>query len=152
MTPTLLRAKIIAERSAWITEMITRLRLLPLGTLELFQSDTRNPAAAESYLRRALEALFDLGRHILAKGFGQAVSEYKEIARVMGQRGILEEEEIKKLVKIAGYRNRMVHFYQEISLQELYDICNRELTDIETLLSSILRWVKNHPELIDHGL
>jgi uncharacterized protein YutE (UPF0331/DUF86 family) len=85
MTPAILRAKIIAERSAWINEMITRLRLLPLDNLEIFQSDMRNPSAAESYLRRALEALFDLGRHILAKGFGQAVSEYKEIARVLGQ-------------------------------------------------------------------
>ncbi len=30
-------------------------------------SDRRNPAAAESYLRRSLEAIFDIGRHILAK-------------------------------------------------------------------------------------
>jgi hypothetical protein len=38
MTPNRLRAKIIAERSAWISEMITRLRLLPLETLENFQN------------------------------------------------------------------------------------------------------------------
>ena len=65
--------------------MFTRLRLLPLETLEFFQADRRNPTAAEFYLRRALEAMFDLGRHILAKGFGQAVSEFKEIARVLVQ-------------------------------------------------------------------
>ena len=152
MTPTILRAKIIAGRSAWITEMITRLRLLPLDTLESFQIDSRNPAAAESYLRRALEALFDLGRHILAKGFGQAVSEYKEIARILVQRGVLSEEEGIKLRKIAGYRNRMVHFYQEISIQELYEICTKDLIDVETLLLSILKWVKVHPELVDQGL
>jgi uncharacterized protein YutE (UPF0331/DUF86 family) len=152
MTPAVLRARIIAERTAWISEMITRLQLLPLTNFELFQSDSRNPAAAESYLRRALEALFDLGRHILAKGFGQAVTEYKEIARVLGQRGILSDEEVTRLTKIAGYRNRMVHFYQEISLAELYEICTRELTDIEMLLSALLKWVKTHPELIDQTL
>jgi uncharacterized protein YutE (UPF0331/DUF86 family) len=152
MTPNKLRAKIIAERSAWISEMITRLRLLPFETLEIFQADRRNPAAAESYLRRALEALFDLGRHILAKGFGQAVSEYKEIARVLVQRGVLSEEEGKQLFKIAGYRNRMVHFYQEISNRELFEICTKDLKDIETLLSSILKWVKDHRESIDQGL
>ncbi len=152
MTPNRLRVKIIAERSAWISEMIVRLRLLPLETLENFQNDRRNPAAAESYLRRALEALFDLGRHILAKGFGQAVSEYKEIACVLAQRGVLSKEDGKILFKIAGYRNRMVHFYQEISIQELYEICTRDLNDVETLLSSILKWVKDHPELVDQGL
>jgi uncharacterized protein YutE (UPF0331/DUF86 family) len=152
MTPNKLRAKIIAERSAWISEMITRLRLLPFETLEIFQADQRNPAAAESYLRRALEALFDLGRHILAKGFGQAVSEYKEIARLLVLRGVLSEEEGKQLIKIAGYRNRMVHFYQEISNRELFEICTKDLMDIETLLSSILKWVKDHRESIDQGL
>jgi uncharacterized protein YutE (UPF0331/DUF86 family) len=100
----------------------------------------------------ALEALFDLGRHVLAKGFGQAVSEYKEIARVLSQRGILKSEEVDQLMKIAGYRNRMVHFYQEISLQELYEICTKELVDIEMLLSALLRWVKDHPERVDQGL
>lgn len=152
MTPTRIRAKVIVERCAWITEMIRRLRLLPIGTLELFETDPRNPAAAESYLRRALEALFDLSRHILAKGFGLAVSEYKEIARALVQIGILSIEEGEILSRIAGYRNRMVHFYQEISILELYEICTKDLNDVETLLSSLREWVKNHPEMIDQEL
>jgi len=55
-------------------------RSLPLNSLEDFGEDPRTPAAAESYLRRCLEALLDLGRHILAKGFGRAAAEYKVIA------------------------------------------------------------------------
>ena len=35
---------------------------------------------ADSCLRRSLEALFDIGRHILAKGYARGVTEYKEIA------------------------------------------------------------------------
>ena len=46
----------------------------------------------------------------------------------------------------------MVHFYQEISNQELYEICTKDLNDVETLLLSILKWVKSHPELVDQGL
>ena len=117
MTPNRLRAKIIAERSAWISEMITRLRLLPLETLENFQTDRRNPAAAESYLRRALEALFDLGRHILAKGFGQAVSEYKEISRVLVQRGVLSAEEGKKLFKMPGIETGWFTFIRKFLIK-----------------------------------
>ena len=47
--------------------------------LHEFTSGPLNAPAAESYLRRALEALMDLGRHILAKGFGRGVAEYKKI-------------------------------------------------------------------------
>jgi uncharacterized protein YutE (UPF0331/DUF86 family) len=152
MTPNYLRAQVIAERSAWIRDMLERLKALPLESFESFTSDLRNPASAESYLRRALEALLDLGRHILAKGYGLAVTEYKEIAQRLAEQGILSADDARLLEKMAGYRNRMVHFYQEISNQELYEICSLQLGDVETLLKELLRWVNDHPEKIDHSL
>jgi uncharacterized protein YutE (UPF0331/DUF86 family) len=152
MTPALLRAKVIAERTAWIKEMMHSLKSLPLESLENFQADSRNIAAAESYLRRALESLFDLGRHILSKGFAKAVSEYKEISRALVNEGILTEQEGGLMIRIAGYRNRMVHYYQEISNQELYEIATQDLGDIEDLLVGILKWIQNHPEKVDQAL
>lgn len=56
-----------------------------------------------------------------------------------------------QLQKLAGYRNRMVHFYHEITEKELYQICPQELSDIENLLNSLLRWMKDHPNMIDHA-
>ena len=80
MTPSRLRATTVLERIAWINQMLAGIRALPMDDFGVFQADPRNIASAESYLRRGLEALFDLGRHLLAKGFGIAVTEYKEIA------------------------------------------------------------------------
>jgi uncharacterized protein YutE (UPF0331/DUF86 family) len=114
--------------------------------------DSRNAAAAESYLRRGLEALFDLGRHVLGKGFGRAVSEYKEIARALVQEKVLTEEEGQKALKMAGYRNRLVHYYQEISPEELYQILTQDLTDLEAVLFGILRWIRERPERMDQEL
>jgi len=147
-----LRAKVVAERVAWIQQMLARLRELPLDTFTAFTADHRNVAAAESYLRRALEALLDLGRHVLAKGFGQAVAEYKEIAQVLVQVGVLDEEQGMLLREMAGYRNRMVHFYHQISDRELYEICSSQLVDIDTLLAAILDWIEAHPEMIDQAI
>ncbi|MCJ7791266.1 MAG: DUF86 domain-containing protein [Dehalococcoidia bacterium] len=149
MSPSQLRAKIVAERMAWINKMLANLRALPLDTYATFQSDPRNVAAAESYLRRALEVLLDLGRHVLAKGFGQAVTEYKEVAMALVQTGVLNQQNGNLLRELAGYRNRMVHFYHEISDQELYEICTVRLNDVNVLLAAIIDWIKAHPELID---
>jgi uncharacterized protein YutE (UPF0331/DUF86 family) len=82
-------------------------------------------------LRRALEALFDIGGHILAKRFGSPVTEYKEIAQGLFERKILQKKEADSLRKMAGYRNRMVHFYHEISLEELQEICAHHLDDFD---------------------
>ena len=149
MTPSKLRAQVIAERVEWIHRMLAALRALPLTTYSSFVSDPRNVAAAESYLRRALEALLDLGRHVLAKGFGQGVSEYKEIAMALVECGVLDQEEGALLRKLAGYRNRLVHFYHEVSDRELYEICTEQLGDVEAILTAITEWIKAHPEKLD---
>jgi uncharacterized protein YutE (UPF0331/DUF86 family) len=152
MTPAQLRAKVLAERTAWARQMVAGIRSLPLESLDSFHSDPRNAAAAESYLRRGLEALLDLGRHILAKGFGRAALEYKDIARILGEEGVLDESASQLLTRLAGYRNRMVHFYHEVSESELYGLCTTGLDDVEGLLAALLRWVEDHPERVDRSL
>src|SRR3990172_7784742 len=114
MTEAPIKAAIVAEKVAFVRRMGEAMRQLPLSDYENFAADPRNAAAGESYLRRALEALFDLGRHILAKGFAKAPAEYKAIAAGLVMEGVISEEEGRKLKEMAGYRNRMVHFYDEI--------------------------------------
>ena len=84
MTPDRLSKRVVSDRLSWVEQMIREIRALPLEDQETFLADRRNVWAAESCLRRGLEALFDLGRHILAKGFGLGVGEYKEIASGLG--------------------------------------------------------------------
>jgi uncharacterized protein YutE (UPF0331/DUF86 family) len=82
--------------------MLDGIRALPLYSGSAFLADPRNVAAAESHLRRALEALLDLGRHVLARGFGRAATEYKDIARALIEVGVLEEREGTLLRHLAG--------------------------------------------------
>ena len=50
---------------------------------------------------------------------------------------------------MAGYRNRMVHYYHEISGEEVFSICTSELGDIERMAAAFRRWIAAHPEMID---
>jgi len=150
MAPARLRAAIVLERISWIKRMLVGIRGLPLDSLADFTADPRTPASAESYLRRCLEALLDLGRHILAKGFGRAVSEYRAIANELQEVGVLSPAEAALLREMASYRNRLVHFYDEVSADELYEICTQGLSDIERITRVLEQWVRDHPELIDN--
>jgi uncharacterized protein YutE (UPF0331/DUF86 family) len=142
VTPGAIRPEIVADRALWIRRMVSDLRTLPLENIEAFHADKHFSAAAESYLRRALEALMDLGRHILAKGFGYPATEYKEVAEALSERGVLGPDTAKLMTRMAGYRNRMVHFYHEIEPGELYEICHSHLHDIEKVLDEMLAWVR----------
>jgi uncharacterized protein YutE (UPF0331/DUF86 family) len=142
MTRGKVNLNIVSQRAAWINEMIEALQELPIQNKKKFLASKHTVAAAESYLRRALEALFDIGRHILAKRFGSPITEYKEIALGLLERKILQKKEADTLRQMAGYRNRMVHFYHEINPDELQEICVHHLDDIEILLKKLLDWVK----------
>lgn len=146
MTPGRVDEKVVAERSEWVRTMLEVVRELPLDREDHFVAERRNVAAAESSVRRALEALLDLGRHVLAKGFGDAPAEYKEVARQLGERDVLTPDEADTFIRMAGYRNRLVHFYETVSDSELYAICTERLGDIERILGGIHRWIRERPE------
>lgn len=152
MSPGQVSKRVAAERLAWIERMLQEIRALPLHNREAFLSDNRNVWAAESCLRRALEALLDLGRHILAKGFAVGVAEYKEIALRSHEAGILSNEEAELLRKLAGYCNRLVHFYHDVQTEELFTLCAQNLEDIEKLAASYRHWLQAHPEQVDDSL
>ena len=152
MTPTRIRASVVSERAAWVRSMLQSIQDLPMNSYAQFASDYRNVAAAESFLRRGIEALLDLGRHILAKGFASAVTEYKDIGDKLAKLGIIPVDRVPALRKIAGYRNRMVHFYHEITQEELYTICTSNITDIEEILEILIKWIQDNPEKIDQEI
>ena len=141
MTPSRIRPDIVADRVAWTRKMVAGIRALPISDKAAFLASPQTAAAAESYLRRALEALLDLGRHLLSKGFGLAVVEYREIATKLGECGVLNSDETALMRDMAGYRNRMAHFYDEVSEEEIFNIVTHQLTDFERVLEAIVRWV-----------
>lgn len=152
MSPSKIKLVVVAERTAWVREMLSNIRSLPLESMERFTGEKMHVAAAESYLRRALEAVMDIGRHILAKGFAIAAGEYKSIGAGLCQCGVIDGNTEKLFSDLAGYRNRMVHFYHEITDEELYSICTARLDDVYCIVDTINRWIESHPEMIDKTL
>lgn len=152
MSPSRIDRGVVSSKVEIIEDMLRGLRGLPATTLEEFLADSRNPAAAESYLRRALEALLDLGRHLLAKGFGKPVAEYSAIPDTLRELGVISSDLHPTFRRMARYRNRMVHFYDEVTQNELHRILTERLGDFDTLLGAINRWLAEHPEKVREEL
>jgi uncharacterized protein YutE (UPF0331/DUF86 family) len=144
--------RVITDRLDWVDKMLSEIRNLPLDSKTKFMQDSRNIWTAESCLRRALEALFDMGRHISAKGFGEPVTEYKEIASALNKRKIISTSELALMQKLAGYRNRLVHFYHDVNEDELFEICSSHLGDVEQIANALRTWLSKNSNMIDKTL
>lgn len=84
---------LIKQRLVLIAGYLQELDKLAQTKREEFLSDKTKTGAAESYLRRSLEVIFDIGRHIMAKtGNLNLAMEYKAIARGLSEKGIVDNE------------------------------------------------------------
>jgi len=152
MTPSKISQKVAAGKIE-LTELFVRqigeLSLDPVGD---FTGSPLNIAAGESNLRRSLESLLDLGRHILARGFGVPAVEYGEIGPKLAESGVLDHAQGEMLRKIGGYRNRLVHLYFEVSPEELHQILTTELNDVVDITDNIKTWLSDHADKVDDDL
>jgi uncharacterized protein YutE (UPF0331/DUF86 family) len=130
--------KVVADLLRTVEACLEDLRKLPMDSLEEFTGDFRNFAAAESLLRRAIQALFDLLRHLLAKGYGKGALEYKELARLAAEKGLIQDARLAAVFKeLGGFRNRLTHIYQDVTSEELYGILKNELGDLEGIAAEL---------------
>ena len=133
----------IIPRIDGVERDVERLRNLRRLEPEKFQEED-NFSLAQFYLRRALEGAFHIGNHLLSRLSGGRSTQYKEIAKALGEKEIVDRSFAdNNLVKMAGYRNRLTHFYADISPEELYKVLNNDLGDFDFFLTAIKELLQN---------
>lgn len=86
--------------------------------------------------------LFKDKRYIIRElGLPSAV-EYWQVPTMLANTGYIEEEDSAKYVRMARFRNLVVHFYYKVNPEEIYKILTEELSDIR-------KWRDRLLEIID---
>lgn len=141
----------IIKRINGIQAEIAELQKLGVQPSDEFSSGNGHKLA-EYHLHHALEGIFHIASHVLSRIPGGQATEYAESARKLGEFGIIDKEFANTtLVKMAKYRNRIVHFYAEITPDEYYDIIKNHLGDFDVFLAAIKR-VLEQPERFNLSL
>jgi uncharacterized protein YutE (UPF0331/DUF86 family) len=133
-----LNREVLQTRISYIEDSLRSLERFKGITNGEFHSNSDNFRIAFYDLHRALEAVMDIGTHILSRLPGARPTSYKDIPRLLERNKIVPADfATNALYKMAGYRNGMVHFYGEISEREIYDIVQKELDDFYIFLTHI---------------
>ncbi|CCQ93916.1 conserved hypothetical protein [[Clostridium] ultunense Esp] len=103
-------------------------------SLEDFKKDLIIQGSVERYLHLTIEALLDIGNHIIAdEGLGK-VEVYSDIAKILSLNKYINKEQEEIFVKIIGFRNILVHDYLSIDKDIVYEILENGLGDLEDIL------------------
>lgn len=138
-----IKSQSIVPRIDGIQRDVERLREPGELPIEQF-GNADNFVKAQFYLRRALEGVFHIGAHLLARIPGGRATEYKTIALRLGETGIVSRQFAEKNLKaMAGYRNRLTHFYADVTPEEIHRIIRDDLEDFNTFLKAIREILSN---------
>lgn len=113
------------------------LQLAELGQVSLqeFMGDDMRQAAAERTLHLAIETCINIGNRLLSLvQFEKPVNApetYADIFIQLRNLGIVDPDFAGRLVKMAKFRNRLVHLYWEVDVETVYKILQENLVDFE---------------------
>lgn len=113
------------------------LQLADLGkaSLEEFQSDSMRRAASERTLHLAIETCINIGNRLISLiQFEKPVNApetYADIFVQLRNLEIINPDFAERLVKMAKFRNRLVHLYWEVDVDTVYQILKENIADFK---------------------
>jgi uncharacterized protein YutE (UPF0331/DUF86 family)/predicted nucleotidyltransferase len=119
--------KRIAEKLKFIRANLKKLKELSELEKHKFLSDYRNYDTAKYNLQAAVEAMLDIAAHIISREGYTSPDTSADSFRILADEGIITEDMLLKFVKMAKFRNGIVHLYDQIDEEYIYQIINNNL-------------------------
>jgi uncharacterized protein YutE (UPF0331/DUF86 family) len=129
-----------------IPENLEKLEILRATGYEEFTSDFRNIDSVLHRFQTSIQALVDIGGYIIASLGLRAPGTSGEVIDILVEHGLLNAAQRDRYISMIQFRNRIVHFYNDIDLKILYQILQEEVVDIRELYRTLILIIEDHPE------
>ena len=96
----------------------------------------------ERGLEIIMQAVFDIGAHILAADRKNDWEDYAGLIEKLGLHGVVPEEFARRFRDMAGFRNVLVHEYLEIDLRILERVVKEELENFRKFVRYIMEYLE----------
>ena len=126
-----------------ILDNLEKLHTLKLKNYKDFISDFRNIDSALYRLQTSIQALLDIGSYIIASLGLKMPNTNAEIIKILTEAGYIPKDKVETYIKMSQFRNRIVHLYNHIDTEMLYDILSNELSDIKEFYITLLNIIES---------
>lgn len=133
MTDTDLLKKKLASIESCLSEL-TR-----LARPDAIESDVRERRFVEHTLQIAIQAALDVASHIVSdRRLGEPRTN-RELFDLLRQDGWIGDDLTGVLRNMAGFRNVLVHGYDDVDLAVVHDVLERHLGDLTAFVDAVRR-------------
>lgn len=127
--------ELVGKKLAFIDDCVADLSRLAKPAL--FETDLLQRRFAEHTLQLAIQAALDVASHIISdERLGEPKSN-AQMFEALSRAGILPKDLAPKLVKMAGFRNVLVHAYVDVDVALLAEVVRAHLGDLTAYANAV---------------
>lgn len=132
----------LRELAGHLRDAVRQLRELGEAPRERFVSEPRTTNSAKYLLIVATEAALDICNHLAARRSARSPEDYADCMAIMAEIGVLDEDLRTRMMRMARFRNLLVHLYARVDDGEVYRVIRDNLADLDRYLASVGRYLK----------
>jgi uncharacterized protein YutE (UPF0331/DUF86 family) len=127
--------QLVAKKLAAIETYVADLRRL--ANPEKIPDDLREERFVEFTLQLAIQAALDVASHIVSDDHLGEPQTNRELFALLAKGGYVRLEQLSLLSEMAGFRNLLVHGYDQVDPIRVQHILREHLVDLERFVDSV---------------
>jgi uncharacterized protein YutE (UPF0331/DUF86 family) len=128
------------EKADVVARCIGRIKSKSPATQEILAVDLDAQDIIVLNLERAIQACVDMASHIIAYTALPAAPTMADGFVVLHQAGVISQHLCNRMVKATGLRNLLVHEYQRIDWNVVWQVLTKHLQDLVDFAQVALTW------------
>lgn len=100
-------------------------------------------SAIERNFQLAIESTLDIGEIIISVEGFEKPEDYKSVILILGKHDILPKDFAEEFALAAGFRNILVHMYEEVDINILYNYLHNRLDDFDTFAKYMVEYIRS---------
>ncbi len=131
----------VRDLAGHLRNALRQLREIGQTSRETFLGDPRTVNAAKYLLIVAAEAALDICNHLAARRGGRSPEDYADCISIMAEIGVVDVALKDRLIRMAKFRNLLVHLYWKVEDGEVHRVIREDLDDFDQYLISVGRYL-----------
>jgi uncharacterized protein YutE (UPF0331/DUF86 family) len=139
--------ELVTRKLMLIASDVDALRPIAAKGLDAYVGDRVDQAVVERYLERAIGRMIDVNFHLIT-GTGQPPpTDYHASFLRLADLQVLDAGFARQIARAAGLRNRLVHEYDEVNPERVFEGLEAALRDVPVYLAGVNAYLSRSADL-----
>ncbi len=133
----------IVRKLSFMQKSVSYLKSVDSRSNEL-ETNYEMRSAAERNFQLVIESAIEIGEIIISEEGFERPKDYETVFLILGKEGIIPEDFAKEFAQAAGFRNVLVHMYEEVNIDILHMFLTERLEDFDEFARYVAQYLNRN--------